>query len=81
MGVTMKALVQILMTASAITLIGCNDERNPPAPIGHDPDGPGLQCHYNCPDLGADDSTTSSDTTTSLDTDNDTSSTSCGETE
>lgn len=92
----MKAFLQSLMAAAIIIMIGgfvglvcfvvlgvmsgCNDDRNPPAPIHRDPDGPGLHCNYYCPDLGTNDSTTSSDTTS--DTENETSSSSsCGETE
>lgn len=97
----MKAFLQSIMAAIVIIAIGslcglfmfivlgalsgCNDDRNPPAPVGHDPDGPGLHCQYYCPDVGSNEetstSTDSTSTTTGSDNEQETSSSSCGDTE
>lgn len=96
----MKASFQSLMAAVIIFMIGgfvglvffvvlgvmsgCNDDRNPPAPIGRDPDGPGLHCNYYCPDVGVTEtsSTSTTDTTDTTGSDDEQeTTTSCGDTE
>lgn len=51
-------------------LVACNDERNPPTPVSVDDTLHGFDCQFNCPDLGVEESSSSSsDTGTDSSTD------------